>query len=99
MTQVMSEFSSVVKQRIGCIPKYKVSLKLRENATPVYTKERQILYALTERVNNELNNLEKSGIITKTDNSDWGSPLVVIPKVNGRVRLCVEYKVGVNQGS
>ncbi|GBP00424.1 Uncharacterized protein K02A2.6 [Eumeta japonica] len=82
---------------IGCIPNYKVSLKLRDNVTPVYTKERQIPFALTERVNEELENLENAGIITKIDNSDWGSPLVVIPKADGGVRLCVDYKVGVNQ--
>lgn len=41
--------------------------------------------------------MEKEGIITKVANSDWGSPLVVIPKADGGVRLCVDYKVGVNQ--
>lgn len=93
----MSEFKNVFEQRIGCVPNYKISLKLRESASPVYTKERQIPYALTDRVNAELDVLEKSGIITKTANSDWGSPLVVIPKADGGVRLCVDYKVGVNQ--
>lgn len=95
--ELMSEFSNVFEQKIGCIPNYKVSLKLRENATPVYNKERQIPYALTDSVDKELDDLEKAGIISKTANSDWGSPLVVIPKADGGVRLCVDYKVGVNQ--
>lgn len=97
MGQLMSEFKNVFDQRIGCVPNYKVSLQLRENATPVYTKERQIPYALTDRVNAELESLEKACIITKIANSDWGSPLVVIPKADGGIRLCVDYKVGVNQ--
>lgn len=95
--EFVTEFASVFQQNIGCIPNYKVTLKLRDNATPVYTKERQIPYALTERVNKELDELEKASIITKISNSDWGSPLVVIPKADGGVRLCVDYKVGVNQ--
>ncbi|XP_058983670.1 uncharacterized protein K02A2.6-like [Musca domestica] len=95
--EYISEFSAVFQQKIGCIPSHKVSLQLREDATPTYTKERQIPYALTERVNKELEELEKAGIITKVANSDWGSPLVVIPKADGGVRLCVDYKVGVNQ--
>lgn len=94
---IKREFASVFEEKIGCIPDYTISLKLRENATPVYIKERQIPYALTDRVNKELELLESSGIITKTSNSDWGSPLVVIPKADGGVRLCVDYKVGVNQ--
>ncbi|KAK9745040.1 hypothetical protein QE152_g7258 [Popillia japonica] len=38
-----------------------------------------------------------AGIITKTDTSEWGSPLVIIPKADGGVRLCVDYKVGINE--
>ncbi|XP_017494077.1 PREDICTED: uncharacterized protein K02A2.6-like, partial [Rhagoletis zephyria] len=92
-----SKFPSVFEEKIGCIPNYKVSLKLREGATPVYTKDRQIPYALLDRLDKELDELEKANIITKTNNSDWGSPLVVIPKPDGIVRLCVDYKVGVNR--
>lgn len=36
--------------------------------------------------------MEEAGIITKVTNSDWGSPQVVIPKADGAVRLCVDYK-------
>lgn len=41
--------------------------------------------------------MEEAGIITKVTNSDWGSSQVVIPKADGAVRLCVDYKVGVSQ--
>lgn len=94
---IVTEFAEVFDEKIGCTPQYKVSLKLRENATPIYTKERPIPYSLKERVEKELDVLERTGIISKTTNSDWGSPLVVIPKADGGVRLCVDYKVGVNQ--
>lgn len=70
---------------------------MRENVSPSYTKERTIPYSLTQRVDKELDELEKSGIISRTISSDWGSPLVVIPKADGGVRLCVDYKVGVNE--
>ena len=94
---LMRGFPEVFEQRIGCIPNYKVSLKLRESAMPIYNKERQIPYALTETVNKELDALDRNGIITKISNNDWGSPLVVIPKADEGVRLCVDYKVGINQ--
>lgn len=70
---------------------------MREGAKSIFHKEREVPYALREKVEKELDDLEAAGIISKVNLSDWGSPLVVIPKVNGDVRLCVDYKIGVNQ--
>jgi len=70
---------------------------LRENAKPVFHKEREVPHALREKVEKEFNYLEIAGIISKVNLSDWGSPLVIIPKSDGGVRLRVDYKVGVNQ--
>ncbi|UYV78273.1 K02A2.6-like [Cordylochernes scorpioides] len=75
--------------------KYYVSIKI-EGAKPSFTPERNVPYALQVKVENELDTLEAEGIISKAATSDWGSPLVVIPKGDGTVRLCVDYKVGVN---
>lgn len=93
----MSQYSDIFEEKIGCVPNFKVSLKLREKAKPIFHREREIPYALFSRVEKELDSLEESGIITRTETSDWGSPLVVIPKADGGVRLCVDYKVGVNE--
>ena len=90
------EYEDIFKQEVGCIPKFVSSLRLRENSKPVFIKPREIPYALREKVETELDSLEKDGIIEKVDHSDWGSPLVVIPKPDGNVRLCVDYKTGVN---
>ena len=35
-----------------------------------------------------LNRLEKTGVLKKVDFSDWVTPVVVVPRKNGRVRLC-----------
>lgn len=97
LENIEKEFPEIFKERIGCIPKFEINLKLRDEAKPIFFKEREIPYALKAKVEEELNSLETAGIISKTDTSDWGSPLVVIPKEDGGVRLCVDYKVGVNE--
>lgn len=93
---IMSRFLSIFKPVVGCIPGVKCSLKLRSNAKPVFIREHPVPFALIDRFNAELNALEKDSIIEKVAVSDWGSPLVVIPKPDGKVRLCVDYKVAVN---
>lgn len=95
--ELFSMFPDVFQDKIGCTPQFKVSFQLREKAKPIFHREREVPYALLNRVNQELDNLEKGGIITKSQTSDWGSPLVIIPKPNGELRLCVDYKIGVNE--
>ncbi|KAI5715463.1 hypothetical protein M8J77_016422 [Diaphorina citri] len=97
MEEIYHKFSNVFEEKIGCVPDCQVSLQLRENAKPVFTRERSVPYALQEKVDKELDSLEAQGIISPVSISDWGSPLVCIQKPDGNVRLCVDYKCGVNE--
>ena len=45
----------------------------------------------------ELNKLEENGVIVKIEQSDWASPVVVVPKADGSVRICGDYKATINQ--
>ncbi|XP_018360496.1 PREDICTED: uncharacterized protein K02A2.6-like [Trachymyrmex cornetzi] len=74
----------------------KCSLQLRHNSKPVFIKPREIPYAIRKDVELELEELQRDEIITPIEKSDWGSPLVPVPKPDGKIRLCVDYKVAVN---
>ncbi|GBL72211.1 hypothetical protein AVEN_115188-1 [Araneus ventricosus] len=69
------------------VPNFTIKLKLSDGAKPSYTPERNVPYALREKVDKELDSLEAAGIISKSSTSVWGSPLVVIPKGDGIVSL------------
>jgi hypothetical protein len=43
-------------------------------------------------VDNELEILIQEGIIKKDENSQWGTPLVPVLKLDGNIRLCADYK-------
>lgn len=96
LNNVIDEFPNIFEEKVGCVPKFEVNLELRPNVKPIFTRERVVPYSLRARVEKELDSLESAGIITPIPLSDWGSPLVVIPKPDGGVRLCVDYKCGVN---
>ncbi|KAG5867149.1 hypothetical protein JTB14_016226 [Gonioctena quinquepunctata] len=55
-------------------------IKLRENARPVIYPARKVLFAVRDKCKQNLDQLEKDGIIEK---SDWVNNIVVIRKPNG----------------
>ena len=63
---------------------------------PSFHKPRQILYALHPKVEAELTRLEKDGILSKVEYSEWATPIVTVVKRNGSVRVCGDFKVSVN---
>lgn len=94
---VTQPFSDIFAPVIGTLPEsFKCKLKLKPTANPVFIKQREVPFALREQVDRELDSLEQQNIITRTSHSEWGSPLVVVPKPDGTVRLCVDYKVAIN---
>ena len=95
--EMLKRYDEVFQDELGTMKTIKAKLKLKENATPMFHRPRTVPFALKEAVEQELNRLEEKGILQKVDHSDWAAPIVPIPKKNGKVRMCGDYKVTVNQ--
>ena len=69
---------------------YKITA--REYARPVCIHApRKIAHPLIPKVKTELGNMEKQGVISPvTEPTSWCSGIVVVPKPNGSVRICVD---------
>ncbi|GFW35308.1 uncharacterized protein K02A2.6 [Trichonephila clavipes] len=57
---------------------------------------RTVPFAVKGRVENEIDRLERGGIIEKADSSEWTTPVVPVVKPDGSIRLCVDYSVTLN---
>ena len=94
---LLSKYERVFQDGYGGIKGFEAKLRVDKNAVPVYGKSRPVPYTLIDQVENELKKLEQNGVIEKVEQSEWASPLVVIPKNDNSVRLCGDYKVTVNK--
>ena len=67
-------------------------IKLKSDAKP-YTLQvpRRVALPLLPKVKAELHRMETLGVISKIEEpTEWCSPMVVVPKPNGTVRICVD---------
>ena len=78
---------------MGTIKGVSAHLKLKENAVPQFFKPRPVPFALKEKIADELQRLEKIGVLEKVEFSDWATPIVPVLKPDGSVRICDDYKV------
>ena len=64
---------------------------------PIFKKSRSVVYALQPALEIELDQMHKEGIIELTNSNEWATPLVIVPKSNGKIRVCGDFKVIINQ--
>ena len=69
-----------------------VKLHIDNQVQPVAQKHRRVSFHLREKLDTELERLEKAGIIEKVETAtDWVSPIVITPKKSTNdIRVCVD---------
>ena len=93
---LMERYPNLLREELGVLKGTKAKLNIREGCTPVFLKARPVPYSLRTKVEAELERLQKVGIITPIEWSEWATPIVVVPKPDGAIRLCGDYKTTVN---
>ncbi|CAH8614326.1 unnamed protein product [Dicrocoelium dendriticum] len=97
MTRTLKrKFASVFQDGLGHCTKFKATLNLRPGAKPVFKARRPVPYAAMSTVEQELDRLERAGVITAVNYSSWAAPIVAVKKANGKVRVCADFSTGLN---
>lgn len=88
------QYPELFSEKVGLAKNYVDKVKVRPSVVPVQQKLRNLPFSVRDEVANELKRLKDAEIIKRIDASEWVSPLVVVYKKSGRVRLCVDLREG-----
>ena len=97
MEGILDKHSIVFSEELGCMNGPAVQLQIDDKVQPKFFKPRTVPYILKEKVETELQRLEKLGIISPIKFSKWAAPVVPVMKKNNTVRLCGDYKLTANK--
>ena len=93
---LLDQYSSLFSEELGTLKDVQVKLSVSKDAVPKFTRPRPVPYALRGAIERDLERLEMLEVIEKTSFSNWAAPIVAVPKPDGTVRICGDYKVTVN---
>ena len=96
LRQLLQENEDLFTDELGTITPIRAKLEVSPSATPKVQRTRPVPYAVKPLVEQELDRLEKAGVIERVDGSEWAAPIVTVLKRDGRVRICGDYEVTVN---
>ena len=88
--------SAVFQPGLGTLKGITAKLELKDGAKPKFCKARPVPYALQNAVQEEYDRLEQQDIIEKVEYSEWATPMVHVPKNDGKTRSCGDYSVTFN---
>ena len=81
---------------LGTLRNFKAHITVKQGARPVFHRPRSVPFALKEAIEIELACPESERVIEKVNQSEWAASIVAVPKQNGKLRICGNYKVTIN---
>jgi len=90
---VLKDFADMF-QGVGKLKDFQLKLHINKNVQPVAQPVRRLPFGLRDKVDKKLDELLQEDIIEEVPcgPTEWTSPLVVVPKPDGDIRICVDMR-------
>ncbi|XP_067629387.1 uncharacterized protein K02A2.6 isoform X1 [Eurosta solidaginis] len=79
------------------IKSYVAEIDLKNDHYPIFAKAYSVPFGLRKKVEDEIARLCEEGVIVPVSRSRWASPIVIVNKGDGSIRLCVNCRRTVNR--
>ena len=79
----------------GCLKDHLVELDIDKSFRPVIQPQRRVPFHMRKLVEKELIKLQEENIIERAlsdEGTPWVSPILVVPKKSGQIRLCIDMR-------
>ena len=96
LDSLLQRYHSLFKDELGTMVGVTAKLNVKPDAIPKFCRARAAPYALRDVIEKDINRLQKLGVLEKVQYSDWATPVVPVPKPDGSVRLCGDFKITIN---
>ncbi len=97
LTNLAVDFKDIFSECIGTLKNMMFNVTLKDDAKPVFCRHRNVVFALREPVDREIDRLIEEKIYEPVESADWATPIVIVQKSNGSVRIVGDYSVTLNR--
>ena len=97
LNKILKENQEVFKEGLGTLEGFKADIRVNPSARPRFFKARPVPYALKKKIDQELERLQQEGTLEPVLFSKWAAPIIPVLKPDGRIRICGDYRITVNQ--
>ena len=96
---MLDQHEAVFCDELGKLEGTQVSIEVDSDAQPRLFKPRPLPFTLKSKVEDELDRLQANGVISPVKFSKWAAPIIPVVKSDGKIRICGDYKMTINQSS
>ncbi|KAM7294083.1 hypothetical protein ISCGN_023624 [Ixodes scapularis] len=93
---LLTRYAVLFRNELGRCTTIKAQLHFKENVIPKFMRPRPLPFALREAAESDLKRQVANGVLTLVETAQWATPIVVVPKTSGSVRVCGDFSVTVN---